>query len=75
MSTPRKSPKDTIKIRRPKQFKVGDEVLIPAKVTRIGRNTADTADAVTVELRVGQKVTANPEFLFGSEDRSMASGL
>ncbi len=33
MSTPRKSPKDTIKIRR--LPKVGDEILIRAKVTRV----------------------------------------
>jgi hypothetical protein len=68
MSSARKSPKETIKVRPGRQLKVGDEVLVPARVTRIGRNTSDTADAVTIELRVGQKVTANPEFLFGDAD-------
>lgn len=67
MSTPRKIPQTTIKVRPSRPFKVGDEVMIPARVTRIGRNTQGTADAVTVELRIGQKVTANPDHLFGKD--------
>ena len=62
------SPKDVVKVRRTREFQVGDEVMIPARITRIGRNTSDTADAVTVELRIGQKVTANPAYLFGDGD-------
>jgi len=40
--------------------------MVPARVTRIGKLGA--AEAVTVELRIGQKVTANPEYLFGDAD-------
>jgi len=58
------SPKDVVKVRR--QYQVGDEVMVPARVTRVGKLGA--AEAVTVELRIGQKVTANPEYLFGDAD-------
>jgi hypothetical protein len=57
-----------VKVRR--QLQVGDEVMIPARITRIGRNTSDTADAVTVELRIGQKVTGNPDYLLGDADEA-----
>lgn len=57
------SPKDVIKVRR--QFKVGDEVMVPARVTRVGK--LGTVEAVTVELRIGQKVTANPDYLFADD--------
>jgi len=60
------SPKDVIKVRSRRQYQVGDEVMVPARVTRVGKLGA--AEAVTVELRIGQKVTANPEYLFGDAD-------
>ena len=57
------TPKEVIKVRR--QLKVGDEVMVPARVTRVGKLGA--SEAVTVELRIGQKVTAKPEYLFGDD--------
>jgi hypothetical protein len=61
------SPKEVVKVRPRRQYQVGDEVMVPARVTRVGKLGA--VEAVTVELRIGQKVTANPEYLFGkSED-------
>ena len=58
------TPKEVIKVRR--QLKIGDEVMVPARVTRVGKLGA--VEAVTVELRIGQKVTAKPEYLFGDAD-------
>jgi hypothetical protein len=59
------SPKQVVKV-RPRQYQVGDEVMVPARVTRVGK--LGPIEAVTVELRVGQKVTANPDYLFGKPD-------
>ncbi len=59
------TPKEVIKIGS-RQLKVGDEVMVPARVTRVGKLGA--TEAVTVELRIGQKVTAKPEYLFGDAD-------
>ena len=56
------SPKQVVKIRR--AYQVGDEVMVPARITRVGRNSFDTADVITVEFRIGQKMTGNPEYLF-----------
>ena len=60
------SPKDVIKVRPRRQYQVGDEVMVPARVTRVGKLGA--VEAVTVELRIGQKVTANPNYLFDEPD-------
>lgn len=58
-SAPR-SPKSVVKVRR--LPKVGDTVMVPAKVTRL------SADGqITVELRNGHKATARPEYLFADE--------
>ena len=59
------SPKQVVKVRR--AYQVGDEVMVPARITRIGRNSFDTADVVTVELRIGQKATGNPEYLLDAD--------
>ena len=50
----------------PAGYQVGDEVMVPARVTRVGKLGA--VEAVTVELRIGQKVTANPNYLFDEPD-------
>lgn len=61
------TPQETIKIRG-REVKIGDEIMVPGKVTRIGRNTQGTATAVTIELRIGQKVTGNPDYMFGDAE-------
>ena len=59
------SPKDVVKVRPRRQYQVGDEVMVPARITRVGKLGA--VEAVTVELRIGQKVTANPDYLFADD--------
>ena len=58
------SPKDVVKVRR-RQYQVGDEVMVPARVTRVGKLGA--VEAVTIELRNGQKVTSNPAYMFADD--------
>ena len=63
------SPKDIVKVRPRRQYQVGDEVMVPARETRVAGLGA--VEAVTVELWVGQKVTANPDYLFGDVNRGL----
>lgn len=53
-----------------KTYKVGDEILIPARITRTGRNGFDTVDTLTVQIGgFGAPVTAPAKYLLGvSED-------
>lgn len=60
------SPKDVVKVRPRRQYQVGDEVMVPARITRVAHNGG--TEAVTVELRIGQKVTGNPDHIFGDVD-------
>ncbi len=60
------SPKETIKIRR---LKVGDEVLIKARVTRVGRNRWDTADLATFKLNgIPTPISGDPQYVLGDDD-------
>lgn len=62
-----RTPKDTVKIRRVP--KVGDTILVPVKVTRIGRNRHDTGDAITVQVPGFEyPVTAEAEYLLPDDD-------
>lgn len=66
-----RSPKETIKVRR--LPKVGDTITIKATVTRIGRNTWDTADTLTVRIPGHDvPVTAPAEYLLGKDEQSRA---
>lgn len=67
------TPQQTIKFKPVKlggkTYNVGDEILIPAKIVRTGRNGYDTADTLTV--RIGGHdvpVTATAKYLLGEED-------
>jgi hypothetical protein len=80
MPTSKRTPKNTIKVhptvgsggrqdardraRERALPKVGDQITITATVTRIGRNTWDTADAITLRIPgYSVPVTVNPEHL------------
>jgi len=64
MPTRQKTPKEVIKIRRQQEVQEGDEVIIRAKVTRIGRGSDDNPNKVTVQLKgFGVPVTLSPEFV------------
>jgi hypothetical protein len=66
MPSARKSPKDVVKIRRlPKK---GEILEVPLVVTRVGRNSHDTADTITVRIPgFSTPVTVNAEYLLGEE--------
>ena len=52
-----------------KTYKVGDEILIPAKITRTGRNGFDTVDTLTVTIGGhSAPVTAPAKYLLGKGD-------
>lgn len=57
-----RTPKNTVSVRRlPKE---GDEIILRAKVTRLGRNSYDTADTVTVRIAgYSVPVTLSAEYL------------
>lgn len=69
MPKPR-TPKETIKVRPSKPLpQVGDEILIRARVTRVGRNTYDTADTLTVRIADHPApITATAKYLLGEKD-------
>lgn len=67
------SPKQTISFKPVKvgsrTYKVGDEILIPATITRTGRNGFDTVDTLTVRIGgFGAPVTAPAKYLLGEND-------
>lgn len=67
MPSSKRTPKDTVKVRRLPQ--VGEEILIKAIVTRTGRNRFDTADTITVRIADHPApVTATAKYLLGEED-------
>jgi hypothetical protein len=62
----RKTPKETIKIRRLPQK--GELIEVPLLVTRVGRNAYDTADVITVKIPGSPTpVTVNAEYLLGED--------
>jgi hypothetical protein len=59
-----KTPKEVLKVHRQQEVQEGDEVIIRAKVTRIGKDTDDNPNKVTVQLKgFGVPVTLSPEFV------------
>jgi hypothetical protein len=70
-----KSPRDTIKVRRsaspgkPLLPAPGDRLPITVEVTRIGRNSFDTADTITFRIPgFDFPVTVNADYLVGEGD-------
>lgn len=62
----RKTPKETIKIRRLPEK--GEIIQVPLLVTRVGRNAFDTADVITVRIPGSPvPVTVNAEYLLGED--------
>lgn len=52
-----------------KTYKVGDEILLPARITRTGRNGFDTVDTLTVQIGgFPAPVTAPAKYLLGEKD-------
>lgn len=69
MPTRPKTPKEVIKVRRNREVHEGDEVLVRATITRIGRDTDDNPNKVTVKLKGhGVPVTLAPDFVEVPED-------
>jgi len=61
-----RTPKDTVKVRR--LPKVGDTIMVPVRVTRIGRNRHDTGEAITVQIPGFETpVTADAKYLLGED--------
>jgi ribosomal protein L18E len=65
MSSSPRTPRATVKVRR--LPKVGDVVMVPAKVTRLAGAGDDLQ--ITIELRNGHRATSRPEVLLRDEDR------
>jgi hypothetical protein len=61
------TPQETIKVRRlPAK---GDRIPVTVEVTRVGRNSFDTADTITIRLPGhSTPVTVNADLLLGSGD-------
>lgn len=50
-------------------YKVGDEIMIPARIIRTGRNGFDTVDTLTARIGgIDVPVTAPARYLLGQDD-------
>ena len=67
MPSSKRTPKDTIKVRRLPP--VGEKIMVPVEVTRHGMNSFGTAETITIRIPgFATPVTVTAKYLLGERD-------